>query len=215
MGRIDNLKSNELSAIVGRVRRVETTNPLDSGSVDNGRTTFRGLLSLVVQGSALVSGLLTVAGQLAVSGTQTLSGILTATGTTNLNGPVDIAGTQTVTGVLNGPWNLAGTGGITGDVASTGAWTQSGTMTLTGAGKVSSSSVSMDAAGLTSPLILNLNTPTVLVSDDIAINGDLTANGTTQLGGVVKVTDLPIASGTVFMVVADASGKLFRKAVAV
>jgi hypothetical protein len=199
VGRIDNLKSSELAVIKKDIRRLATTNPLDSGSVHNGRTRFVGEGSLLVEGvnalkvtgSALVSGLLSVMGNLIVSGYHGITGTLS----------------------VSGPWNLSGTGGITGDVSSTGAWTQSGTMTLTGAGKIQSSSVVMDAAGLSSPFILNLVTPTVLVSQAIAINGNMTANGQTQLNQL-RVSGLPIASGTVYAVVADSSGNLYRKSVA-
>jgi len=191
MGRIDNLKGDELRGVMGTIRRTATTNSMDSGSVHNGRTRFvgpgsllvEGVNALMVTGSALVSGLLSVVGNLIVSGYHGITG--------NLN--------------VSGPWNFSGTGGITGDVSSTGTWTQSGTINLTGAGKVQSASVAMDAAGLSSPFILSLNTPTVLVSDAMSINGNLTTVGR------VKVGNLPIASGTFYMVVADGAGNLYKK----
>jgi hypothetical protein len=200
VARIDNLKKNELATVVNRVRRTETTAPLGSTSVHNGRTRFvgdgsllvEGLNALRVTGSALVSGLLSVVGNLIVSGYHGVTG--------NLN--------------VSGPWNLSGTGGITGNVSSTGNWTQSGTINLTGGGKIQSATVSMDGNGLNAPNILNLNTPYVLVSTAMGVNGAFTANGATQLGGSVKITSLPIASGTVYMVVADAAGNLYRKSTA-
>lgn len=237
---IDNLKSEQLGGVVRRIRRVEATNSLDSASVDNGRATFRGLLSLVIQGSALVSGLLTVAGQLVVSGTQTLTGILTATGTTNLNGPVNIAGTQTVTGVLNvnGPWNLAGTGGITGNVSSTGVWTQTGTYKVNGAGKIIIDGTDPMTLGQTSagrPGIQFstgaqvVGTATGAQLTNAAGNGfayaadtvglqrgsksvEVTASGVTVTAPfkVQSLASTP-AGTTVFDVVADASGNLYRR----
>jgi hypothetical protein len=202
MGRIDNLKgdsSQELRRAMHNLRMAATTNALDSGSVHNGRTRYSGDSSLIIEGTDA----------LRITGGGTVTGIL------RVIGSLLVSGFHGITGTLNvsGPWNLSGTGGITGDVSSTGAWTQSGTMTLTGAGRIQSSSVVMDAAGLSSPFILNLVTPTVLVSQAIAINGNLTANGQTQLNQL-KVTSLPIASGTVYTVMADASGNLYRKSVA-
>ena len=74
MGRIDNLKSNQLAAVVKRVRRVETTAPLGSTSVHKGRTRFVGIESLWVEGSARVIGILRITGQFLMEGQAILSG---------------------------------------------------------------------------------------------------------------------------------------------
>jgi hypothetical protein len=104
MVRINNLKADNTQKVLRRIARTATTPPLDSASVHNGRTRFVGLLSLIVEGSQLVSGLLYIAGTLRAIGAVFLDGITTITGILN----------------QNGPWNLAGDGGITGDVIHTG-----------------------------------------------------------------------------------------------
>jgi hypothetical protein len=216
MTKLVNLKSDQLGGVVRRVRRAETTNALDSGSVDNGRTTFRGPLSLVVSGSALVSGLLTV------SGSSVVSGLL------NVVGQLIVSGTQTLTGIFNanGPWNLAGTGGITGDVSSTGVWTQTGTYKVSPGGKIILEGASPVTLGTTSdgrPGLEFAGGRLSSASDRIALtSGNATIGAAPAFAAVafdtksvvvradgVYLDNLPTTTQSPNLY-ADSSGKLFR-----
>ena len=220
MARIDNLKKNELATVVSRVRRTETTAPLGSTSVHNGRTRFVG------DGSLLVEGL----NALRVTGSAIVSGLLSVTGTLRVIGAFFIDGITTVTGVWNqnGPWNLAGAGGITGDVV------QTGTTRVRGGGKVIVEGTDPVTLGLTSAgrpgLQFGTGSQVVGTSDgaqlnNAAGNGFVFAGDTvgmqrgskhmnvTAAGVEVSLAVAP-AGTTVYMVVADASGNLFRKSTA-
>jgi hypothetical protein len=124
MGRINNLKASKLSPLKSQVRRVEMTNGLDSGSVDNGTTTYRGNESLKIVGSAVVSGWLVITGtlklvgNLLMEGAATFTGTLTAAGAALFTGALTSRGTTRFEGDTSqiGPLHVVGATDLTGDL---------------------------------------------------------------------------------------------------
>jgi len=212
-------KANQVRSLKRAPRQVAVATDLRNASVSGGRTRFIGLLSLIVEGSQLVSGLLYIAGTLRAIGAIFLDGITTVTGVWN----------------QNGPWNLSGAGGITGDVV------QTGTTRVRGGGKVIVEGADPVTLGLTSsgrPGVQFSTGSQVVGTADGAQITNAAGNGFAYAGDTVglqrgsksvevtgvgvtasapfRIQSLPIApSGTtVYMVVSDASGNLYRKSVA-
>ncbi|MCU1596872.1 MAG: phage endopeptidase [Glaciihabitans sp.] len=114
MGAIDNLSSSnqEIRALFHRLERLERAAPVGFSTVSRGALHITSPEGLIVDGSELVNGTLTIVGVLEADGTVALTGVLTNTGTTNLNGPTAIAGTLSVSGATSLAAALTiGTGG--------------------------------------------------------------------------------------------------------
>lgn len=92
MGRIDNLKADELGAFVRRHRQLATATPQNNASVSDGQFSFYGLFSILVEGSGLVTGLWDIDGELRVGGELNGSGEFTWTGPVNLVGDTEVSG---------------------------------------------------------------------------------------------------------------------------
>ena len=212
-------KGNQLRSLKRAPRQIAVATDLRNASVSGGRTRFVGLLSLIVEGSQLVSGLLYISGTLRAIGAIFLDGITTVTGVWN----------------QNGPWNLAGAGGITGDVV------QTGTTRVRGGGKVIVEGTDPVTLGLTPSgrpgLQFGTGSQIIGTSDGAQLtnaggNGFVYANVTVgmqrgsksvevsstgvEVTAPFKIQSLPIAPGgtTVYLVVSDSSGNLYRMAVA-
>lgn len=154
MARIDNLKKNELATVVNRVRRTETTAPLGSTSVHNGRTRFVGSNSLVVEGSSLTSGTASITGTQTVSGTANNSGTVNNSGVVNNSGSINNIGTSTNTGQtnLNGAVSVIGTVTVSGGGAVTVSGSTPATLGITSLGtpglQIGSTSISSIAGAI-------------------------------------------------------------------
>ena len=172
MGRIDNLKANEVQALVRTVRRVSTTAPLGSTSVHNGQTRFVGANSLKVEGTdgLLVTGSSSTTGTANVSGTQNVSGAQVVSGSSTITGTQSVSGTQTVTGAQNvsGPFGL------------------SGTQTVSGGGKIVVGPITISPTGtygarISCSTVLEFSTPSLAVLGNLLASGALGANTLSML----------------------------------
>jgi hypothetical protein len=202
--------TDKFERVLKENRVVQRAAPLGRTSVTNGHTEFNGNESLIVNGSQKVNGWLIVTGTLRLIGSLLMEGFMT------------ITGNVTATGVFNqnGPWNLAGTGGITGNVSSTGNWTQTGSYTVNGNGQIRFGNVKMGptAVGGVSGITAESGTLALMSVGQVDILANsgikLTAGDGVTIESNVLIKNLPIASGTVYMVVADAAGNLYRKSTA-
>ncbi|TFD80308.1 hypothetical protein E3T54_03510 [Cryobacterium sp. Sr8] len=134
MARIDNLNSGELAAITRRIRALEMATPLANASISRGALTIKSPEGLIVDGSARVSGTLSVTGTETVTGTLNVSGTETVTGTLNVDGPL----------LVDGATSLRGPTTITGDVTVNG----SGSITVAGATPATLGVTSLGLPGL-------------------------------------------------------------------
>ena len=220
----DNLRGNVVAQHREQFKRVAFGTPLENSSIDRGQFRVGGSATLLVDGD----------------GGMEIDGRLRGEGSFHWLGPQTTEGINTSIGIFNqnGPWNLAGTGGITGNVSSTGAWTQTGTYTVTAGGKIVVQGSDPMTIGQTSAgrpgIQFSTGAQVVGTSDgaqlnNAAGNGFVYANDTvgmqrgsksvevTSLGVTVsqpfKIQSLPIApaGATVYMVVADSTGNLYRK----
>jgi hypothetical protein len=196
-----------IQRLVSRISRLESGAFLENSSISKGRMRFIGGLLRLDSGARLE-----------------------VVGSASIEGPMSIVGTQTVTGIMNviGPWNLAGAGGITGDVI------QTGTTRIRSGGKVIVEGSDPVTLGLTSAgrpgLQFGTGSQVVGTSDGAQLN-NAAGNGFVYAGDTVgmqrgsksiEVTSAgievslstPPAGTTVYMVVSDAAGNLYRKAIA-
>lgn len=99
MGRIRDLSApGQTRRNEWRQRRQERGTPLRSTSVSDGQTRFIGTVSILVEGSGVVTGLWDVDGELRVGGMLNGDGTFTWTGPVNLQGLTTIGGTLVVNG---------------------------------------------------------------------------------------------------------------------
>jgi len=177
MGRIDNVKANQLRGITRQQKRQATAAPLGSTSVDNGHTEFNGSESLIVKGSQRVSGLLLITGTLRVVGTFILEGITTITGALNINGPSVLNGDLTVNDP--GKITIAGSAPMIVGVTSLGTpGVQIGSSVLTAVGSImgmASGTTLIGVEGSTASVIAGSNSVKV-ASTGTTIAGDVIAN---------------------------------------
>jgi hypothetical protein len=192
VGRLNNLKSGKLAPLKSRVRRTETTNALDSGSVDNGTTTYRGNESLKIVGSALVSGWLIITGTLKLVGNFLMEGAATFTGTLTAAGAALFTGALTSRGTtrFEGDTSQIGPLHVVGDADVNGNFTvlNSGRIrvgTLTGA----------FGGALTSPNSIDIIAPSVNVSTNFYAGGTIIANSTLTASASARVTTTLINTG--------------------
>lgn len=140
----------ELRRMQEQIRVLNTTNPLESASVNAGRLRFIGGLLRIDSG-----GRLEVVGTLAIDGTTTVTGNFTVTGPWRLEGAgtitgnVNVTGNITSTGTLtqNGAWNMNGPGNIAGNVTQTGNTTMTGNFTIGAGGKITVGGMVIDPSG--------------------------------------------------------------------
>lgn len=118
----------QINRLVTRVDRVENGAPLRSTSVTDGHTRFVGEESLIVEGSARVTGTLVVSGIERVTGILDVEGTLRADGVIELNGPTTISGDADITGDTT----IAGQTRLTGSLSvAEGGSVRVGEMTIT------------------------------------------------------------------------------------
>jgi len=137
----------QLDEMKQEIRRLQRTNPLEAASVTSGRVRFiGGQLRVDSGGSVVIVGTLAIDGTTTVTGTFTVSGPWNLTGAGTISGNVTITGNVTSTGTLtqNGPWNMNGAGTIAGNVTQTGNTTMTGNFTVTGGGKITVGSMTID-----------------------------------------------------------------------
>jgi len=127
--RLNDPKGDQFRGLKRFPRNLAAGSPLGYTSVSKGQTQFIGLLSLLVEGSGVVTGLWKVDGELRVGGTLNGSGTMNWTGPANISGNFEIlsgglfkAGNLTITpgGTITGASGLIinpnGQLAVTGDV---------------------------------------------------------------------------------------------------
>jgi hypothetical protein len=136
-----------LEDIEKRLQRQERANPLEAASVTNGQIRIiGGTIRVDGGGNLIVNGTMSVNGTSTVTGSFTVSGPWNLSGAGTISGNVTITGNVTTTGTLtqNGPWNMNGAGNIAGNVTQTGNTTMTGNFTVTGGGKITVGSMTID-----------------------------------------------------------------------
>jgi len=183
-----------------------------------------------VTGTLTVSGTLTMSGTLNADGTITFTGPVTISGATGITGPLTVTGNTALNGdtTVNGPFHVKGATDITGDATVVGPFhvkgatditgtlgikgesTLEGDMAVTGGGKVTVGSMVLDPAlsnggavgGLSAPVAIYLQAPTVATSGALFVGGTVSADNV-SLAGVSSTTQAP-------NVYIDSFGSLFR-----
>jgi hypothetical protein len=134
-------------------------------------------------------------------------------GATTINNTLDVAASTTLRGVLSLLANLVVGGG--GKITVGGVIIEP-----TGGGQIRFGNMMLGPAAVGGVSGITATSGTLALSSAGQVN-ILASSGVTITAGdgvtiqsTVAIKDLPIASGIVYMVVADASGRLYRKAVA-
>jgi hypothetical protein len=231
---IDNLNSDELKRLVRRIEKLETGAPLGFSSISRGALRIVSEEGLIVEGSAKVTGHFLVtglfnadgnAGTLHLTGTTTIDGNTFVHGNFALDGKLDIDGDTKITGdtTVTGPLHIDGDTDITGDVTVDGG----GKITVAGAAPMTVGVTSAGRPGVEFPggilssaadrVALSTGNATVGTASTFAAlafgsNSVVANNAATVITGPVRAASLaaPPAGTTIYQVVADGTGRLYR-----
>jgi hypothetical protein len=208
---VDHLNSNFMDEIERRLRALETTPAMFATSMEAGRFRVGGAAVLLVDSS----GGIVVQGRLNGDGTFSWEGPATFDGDVKITENLDVSATTTLRGPLSLLANLvvsAGgkitVGGVVVDPVG-GGQIRFGNMLL-GPTVVGGVSGIMATSGT---LALNsVGQVSILANSGVTI----TAGDGVTIQSTLAIKDLPIVSAgaTVYAVVADAAGRLYRRAVA-